>query len=95
MPALVAPPGEARDDFEVFAALAARLGVGEAFTEGLDRTGWLRRLWDDARRRARAQGFDLPDFEELWSKGVVTVPRRRASRGCCSRRSGPIPRARR
>ena len=48
--------------------------MGEAFTEGLDRAGWLRRLWDDAGRRARAQGFDLPDFEELWSKGMVTVP---------------------
>jgi biotin/methionine sulfoxide reductase len=70
----VEPPGEARTDHDVFAALADRFGVRDAFTEGLDESGWLRRLWATTVRRAVAQGIDLPPFEELWDKGVVTFP---------------------
>ena len=36
------PPGQARDDYEVFAELAGRMGCGEAFTEGRDAGAWLR-----------------------------------------------------
>ena len=36
----VAPPyGEARDDYDIFAALADRLGMADAFTEGADQPG--------------------------------------------------------
>jgi biotin/methionine sulfoxide reductase len=70
----VEPPGDARTDHQVFAALAERFGVREAFTEGLDEAGWLRRLWATTVRRATAQGLELPPFEALWEDGVVTVP---------------------
>ena len=37
----VDPVGEARDDFDIFAALARRMGVEQAFTEGRDTgNGW-------------------------------------------------------
>ena len=44
MHALTEPAGEARDDYAIFAAIAERLGVAEAFTEGRDTMGWLRHL---------------------------------------------------
>ncbi|MGE0730498.1 MAG: molybdopterin-dependent oxidoreductase [Acidimicrobiia bacterium] len=75
MPKVLDPPGEARSDHEAFAAIAAHLGLRDAFTDGLDIDGWLRRLWDTTRERAAAQGAPLPDFEEFRAKGVVRLPR--------------------
>ena len=75
MPQVVSPLGEARSDFAICAALAARLGVGPAFTEGLDEGGWLRRLWEDSTVRARQRGLDLPPFDEFWDKGVAELAR--------------------
>jgi biotin/methionine sulfoxide reductase len=75
MPRLVDPPGEARDDHAIFAALAARSGVGERYTDGLDTQGWLRRIWAESAARGRALGVDLPPYEQLWEKGVVELPR--------------------
>ncbi len=42
----VEPSGEARDDFEIFAAIARRLGVEEQFTEGRGADEWQRWIWD-------------------------------------------------
>jgi biotin/methionine sulfoxide reductase len=75
MSKVVDPPGEARSDHEIFADLACRFGVSEAFTEGLDVHGWLGRLWDESRRRAAVRGIELPELAELWDKGVVHLPR--------------------
>ncbi|MCC6435573.1 MAG: molybdopterin-dependent oxidoreductase [Acidimicrobiales bacterium] len=75
MPKVLDPPGEARSDHAAFAAIAAELGLLDAFTEGLDEAGWLRRLWTETRKRAAAQGADLPGFEEFWAMGVTELPR--------------------
>jgi biotin/methionine sulfoxide reductase len=68
---VAAPAGEARDDFAVFTALAARLGAADTFTEGRDAEGWLRHLYDLARQRAG--GVRLPDFETFWQQGMVLL----------------------
>lgn len=67
----VEPPGEARDDHAIFAAIAAALGAGEAFTEGLDAQGWLRRLYGESVGRAATAGIELPDFETFWERGIL------------------------
>ncbi|MDP3747667.1 MAG: molybdopterin guanine dinucleotide-containing S/N-oxide reductase [Phenylobacterium sp.] len=69
----VEPFGEARDDYRIFADLAARLGVADSFTEGLDAPGWLRRIYAENLPRARAVGIDLPDFDAFWAQGVVDL----------------------
>ena len=69
------PLAEARDDHAIFAALAERLGAGQAFTEGRDVEGWLRHLHDDFRARAAARGVALPDLDGLRRAGVVELPR--------------------
>jgi len=41
---VAAPPGQARDDYDIFADLAEASGCGAEFTEGLDEEGWLSRF---------------------------------------------------
>ncbi|MEO1719274.1 MAG: molybdopterin dinucleotide binding domain-containing protein, partial [Pseudomonadota bacterium] len=67
MSALREPPGEARNDYDIFSALAARLGAAERFTLGRTESDWLQVMWNDARKQ-----FDgLPDFETFRAQGVV------------------------
>ncbi|BCG96335.1 molybdopterin guanine dinucleotide-containing S/N-oxide reductase [Mesorhizobium sp. 131-2-1] len=70
------PVGEARDDYRIFAGLAARLGVREAFTEGRDAEAWIRLLYDQARENAHAGGVDMPPFERFWHDGHAELIRR-------------------
>ena len=62
MHAVLAPYGESRDDYTVFAGLAKRLGFEAEFTEGRDANEWLEHLWDVTRRNAGEAGIALPDF---------------------------------
>lgn len=71
----VAPPiGEARDDFEIFADLARRLGVEQAFTEGRDSRQWLVHLYETTRAALAARGLDAPDFDQFWRRGELALP---------------------
>jgi biotin/methionine sulfoxide reductase len=71
---LADPPGEARDDYAIFAALAARLGRGEAFTEGLDAAGWLERLYRETAAKWAGAGVELPSYEAFRAGGGVRIP---------------------
>lgn len=76
------PFGEARNDHDIFAALARRVraanaeraGFEAAFTEGRDEAAWLETLYEQTRRRGRELGFDLPSFEAFKDCGVVRLP---------------------
>ena len=61
-----APKAERRGIYEVCADLARRLGVGEAFTEGKTREGWLRQVYEEA----RARDARLPTWDEGFAAGV-------------------------
>jgi biotin/methionine sulfoxide reductase len=74
MKAVSKPIGEARDDFSIFAAIARRLGCEETYTEGLDATGWLMRLYEESRVRTAKYGVALPPFAEFWAEGMATIP---------------------
>lgn len=67
------PQGEARDDHAIFAALGRRLGVEQAFTEGLDTMGWLRRLYGESADKIVATGITLPDFDHFWEEGLIDL----------------------
>jgi biotin/methionine sulfoxide reductase len=71
---VVDPPGEARDDYAIFAELAARLGTGEAFTEGRDAAGWLRHLYAQTVAQWARIGIELPEFDAFWRAGGVRIP---------------------
>ena len=70
----IPPVGEARNDFDIFAGLAGRLGFAESYTEGRDEMGWLRHLYEVARQQAARHQLTWPDFESFWEAGHVAVP---------------------
>ncbi len=70
----VAPFGQARNDHDIFAALAERLGFREAFTEGRDEMGWVETLYTRWRDRAAAQNVEMPAFQAFWEAGHFRLP---------------------
>lgn len=72
---VIEPLGEARSDFDIFNAIAARLGTADAFNEGRDEMGWIRHLYDESRdHAARRHGFAMPDFDTFWAQGHAACP---------------------
>jgi len=68
------PVGESRGDYDIFRALAARLGYEQAFTEGRDEMEWCRAIYDRVRQGAAAKGVELPGFQQFWAEGFVALP---------------------
>jgi biotin/methionine sulfoxide reductase len=75
---VIEPVGEARDDFDIFNALALRLGVSSVFSEDRDTNAWLRKLYDEARPRAAKAGIELPSFDTFWQQGLMDFAGREA-----------------
>ncbi|MDE2396550.1 MAG: molybdopterin-dependent oxidoreductase [Burkholderiales bacterium] len=73
MKALQPPPGQARDDYAIFSALARRLGVEAAYTEGRTVHEWLRAMYDQGAANARAAGIELPGFDAFWQAGEARI----------------------
>jgi biotin/methionine sulfoxide reductase len=73
MPQLVPPPGEARQEYDIYCALAKRLGTLEAMSEGRDAEGWLRHLWVDMQRQATQHGETLPNWDDFIAGGIVEL----------------------
>ena len=65
---------EARDDYDIFSALAERLGIAERFTEGRSAREWLRHLYEPTRRALIERGAPAPDFDEFWEAGELVLP---------------------
>jgi len=74
MKAVLPPPGQARDDYDIFTSVARRLGAESAFTEGRSAAQWLRHLYDESAARARPMGIELPAFDAFWETGEFRVP---------------------
>lgn len=71
---LAPPVGEARDDYAIFAALAARLGAEQAFTEGRSSHEWLRHLYEPTRLSLLEKGLPAPSFDDFWEAGELSLP---------------------
>jgi biotin/methionine sulfoxide reductase len=69
----LAPAGQARNDHDIFTALARELGTELAFTEGLGERAWLTRLYDTNADKLRALGVELPSFDEFWERGIIDL----------------------
>ena len=74
MKRVLEPLAEARDDYAIFAEIAGKLGVAEAFTEGRDAIAWLRHPYVESLPRAIESGLKLPPFDEFWAAGVLEYP---------------------
>ena len=74
MPQILASVGSARNDYDIFANLADRLGFGQAFTQGRDIQGWVEHAYNVCSAKAAALEVTLPSFSEFWDKGYVNIP---------------------
>lgn len=68
------PYGQARDDYDIFADLAERLGAREAFTEGRTSRQWLEHLYEPTRTGLAAKGLPAPSFAEFWQSEGYELP---------------------
>jgi biotin/methionine sulfoxide reductase len=71
---VVPPHGQARNDFDIFAVLADRLGFGPDYHCGRDEMQWLRHMYDEALGIARGRGYDPPEFDAFWATGSYEFP---------------------
>ena len=71
----VDPVGEARNDYDIFRALARKVGVEKTFTEGREEMDWLRHMYEVARQDASRAGVELPNFDVFWEQGYAESPR--------------------
>jgi len=73
MPKIVDPPYETKSDYRIAADIAARLGLGDAYTEGRSERDWVE--WILARyRKTRFPGLPALDEFEKSNRGVYSVP---------------------
>jgi biotin/methionine sulfoxide reductase len=70
----IEPVGDARNDFDIFAGLAKRLGFEDRFTEGRNEDEWLRHLYNVSRQQAAKKRIELPSFDDFWEEGYVETP---------------------
>lgn len=71
----IEPLGQSRSDFDIFNAIAAKLGVADRFNEGRDEMGWLRHMYDISRADAMTRlDFAMPDFDSFWQAGFAACP---------------------
>ena len=70
----VGPVGEARDDYDILAGIARRMGCGDSFSEGRSSADWVRHLWSQSQARAAARGVELPDHDALVTAGWLKLP---------------------
>ena len=71
---VVPPFAAARDDYAVFAGMAERLGVADAFTEGRSTMDWLRHLYAEWSQDAARRDIAVPEFDAFWDSGLAALP---------------------
>ena len=75
MKKVIDPIFEARNDFDIFSALAARLGKGKEFTENKGEMDWIKFFYEEARTQAKAKKVPMPEFDTFWNgDGFVEFP---------------------
>ena len=67
MKKLIEPMFEARNDYDIFADIADRLGTKAAFTQGRTEMDWIRSFYEAARVQARAKSIEMPIFDAFWN----------------------------
>jgi biotin/methionine sulfoxide reductase len=67
--------GDSKSDFDIFDAIAAKLGVAKEFNEGRNEIEWLNYIYNETRvDTLNRHGFNMPEFEEFWKQGYAQCP---------------------
>lgn len=70
---VVEPLYESRSDFDIFNAIAKKLGYGDGFDEGKSEMQWIQQFYDAALEQARARRIDMPAFKDFWDSNEPLV----------------------
>ncbi|MCZ4677023.1 trimethylamine-N-oxide reductase TorA [Citrobacter sedlakii] len=71
----VPPQYESKNDFDIFAGIAEKLGLKDKFTEGKDEMLWLKDMYDSMKQQARIARVALPPFNMFWeSNNYIRFP---------------------
>jgi len=70
----VRPQHQARNDFDIFADIADRLGYRERFTEGRNEMQWIEHLYQQCAQAHARRDIPFPAFSEFWERGFVEIP---------------------
>ena len=75
MKKVVEPMFEARNDYDIFAGIAKRLGKEKEFTECKTELDWIRSFYEAALSQAKTKKMEMPAFDAFWNgTGVVEFP---------------------
>ncbi|WP_299922232.1 molybdopterin-dependent oxidoreductase [uncultured Pelagimonas sp.] len=74
MPQMIAPQGQARDDYDIFVGLSDRLGTEPAFSEGRSGEEWLRTLYQEYENRSDVSEIPVPNFDQLRKQNWIHLP---------------------
>ncbi|MGV3346622.1 molybdopterin guanine dinucleotide-containing S/N-oxide reductase [Enterobacteriaceae bacterium LUAb1] len=70
----IAPQHQARNDFDIFADLAERLGYRDRFTEQRNEMQWIEHLYRQCSPAYAQKGVHWPDFDTFWQQGYIEIP---------------------
>lgn len=73
MKKIVEPQFEARNDFDIYAAIAEKLGKGYEFTQGRTEMDWIQGFYEAAKIESRAKGMEMPVFDVFWKSNEPLV----------------------
>ncbi|KGT86464.1 biotin transporter BioY [Erwinia typographi] len=68
------PQHQARNDFDIFADLAERLGYRDTFTEKRNEAQWIEHLYQQCAVAHHQKGIHFPEFKTFWDEGYVEIP---------------------
>lgn len=69
MEQVIAPVGNARNDYDILAGISRALGVEQAFTQGHTSEDWIRWIYEQSRKSADKNGVKLPSLADLRTAG--------------------------
>lgn len=70
----VEPPfADARDDYDIFAGIAAKMELADAFTENRSSADWQRHLYIHMREEWARRGVEVPHYDGFVEKGLVDL----------------------
>ena len=75
MKKVIEPVSEARNDYDIFADIATRLGKDDGLTQGRGEMDWIRSFYETARVQARGKGMEIRVFDVFWqTDDALAVP---------------------
>ena len=70
----IEPVGEARNDYDIFAGIARRMGTKDSFTEGRSAEDWQKWIWEQSCERAEKLNVHMPDYDSFREAGFYKSP---------------------